>query len=425
MASPARRSQRSTNIWPGFVDALATLLMVIIFLLMIFVLAQFFLSEALSGRDAALQKLHDQVSELAEILSLERSTSEELRLNVAQLSEQLQATVSRADDLNAMVEALTLRAEGAEEKVATLTKSLDETTKIIEADRQIIEADRNIIEENKKLIAEYKKTIEVDREKIAIKVSQIIALSRSVEALKALKEELESKITSISGELQESNTSLFEEREISDSARAQVALLNQQMAALRQQLAQLSSTLKAYEELAEDQKVQISSLGKRLNAALATKVQELSRYRSEFFGRLREVLGKQPGIQIVGDRFVFQSEVLFESASAEIGESGQAQLEQLANGLKEIALKIPPDINWILRIDGHTDQIPIFTAKFPSNWELSSARAISVVNFLIDQGIPPNRLAAAGFAEYQPLDPRGDEIAYRRNRRIELKLTQR
>ncbi|MCG8511006.1 MAG: OmpA family protein, partial [Rhodospirillales bacterium] len=165
--------------------------------------------------------------------------------------------------------------------------------------------------------------------------------------------------------------------------------------------------------------------GKRLNAALASKVQELSRYRSEFFGRLRQVLGEQAGVRIVGDRFVFQSEVLFESASAELEEPGKAQLTQLGRTLSELAGKIPDDIDWVLRVDGHTDKIPIRTSKFPSNWELSTARAISVVKFLIEQGIPADNLAATGFGEFQPIDPRDDEIAYRRNRRIEFKLTQR
>ena len=194
---------------------------------------------------------------------------------------------------------------------------------------------------------------------------------------------------------------------------------------LREQLAQISEALEVAERKAKEQGVQISSMGKRLNSALATKVQELSRYRSEFFGRLREVLGDQPGIRIVGDRFVFQSEVLFASASANLGEEGMAQLKQLAATLREITKRIPEDIDWILRIDGHTDGIPISNWRFPSNWELSSARAISVVKFLISEGISANRLVAAGFGEFRPLDKAVDEVANRRNRRIEMKMTQR
>ena len=215
------------------------------------------------------------------------------------------------------------------------------------------------------------------------------------------------------------------ERELSNTAQAQVALLNQNVKALREQIARLADALGASEKKAKEQKVQIANLGQKLNAALAGKVTELTRYRSEFFGRLRSLLGRQRGIQVVGDRFVFQSEVLFQTGSADLGEAGRAQLGGLAETLLDIAKKIPPDLKWILRVDGHTDKVPISTGRFPSNWELSTARAISVVKFLIGQGIPPTNMAATGFGEHQPLDQRDDEIAHRRNRRIELKLTQR
>ena len=432
MAALARRAQRSTNIWPGFVDALATLLLVLMFLVMVFVLAQFFLNEALSGRDAALQKLEIQVSELAELLGLERAQSADLRLNVAQLSEELQASVALRDDLNATIEALTLRAETAEQTTERLNKALVEATATIEADKTKLAALSTRAESAEEKAARLKKALEdayttvaADKAKIQVQVRELAALTQSVAALRALKEELESKITKMSGKLEESEATVIAERDISESARARLALLNRQMAALREQLAQLSAVLEASEVLSKKQKVQIANLGKRLNAALATKVQELSRYRSEFFGRLREVLGRQPGVRIVGDRFVFQSEVLFASASAELGEAGKEQLGRLADTLREVSTKIPKDIDWILRIDGHTDKLPIKTAQFPSNWELSSARAISVVKFLKSREIPANRLVAAGFGEHQPLDDREDEIGYRRNRRIELKLTQR
>jgi chemotaxis protein MotB len=194
---------------------------------------------------------------------------------------------------------------------------------------------------------------------------------------------------------------------------------------LREQLARLSKALDVSEEKSKEQQVQIADLGRRLNLALASKVEELAQYRSEFFGRLREILGDRPDIRVVGDRFVFQSEVLFDQASADLGDPAKKQLMPLATALKELVQKIPKDINWVLRVDGHTDDRPISTAQFPSNWELSTARAISVVKFLIEQGIPAERLAATGFGQYQPLDPREDEVAWRRNRRIELKLTER
>ena len=412
------RSHRSTNIWPGFVDALATLLLVLIFLIMVFVLAQFFLNEAISGRDAALQKLDNQVSELAELLALERRSSADMRLNVTQLSKELQASVASNDDLQASVQALMLRAEGAETDVVGLKAELAGAFKSMAADKTKIES--QIAE-----IANAFKTIDADKAKIETQVAELVRLNQQVAALRALRDDLQEDVAAMSGKLKKSDSALTEEREISESARAQLALLNRQMAALREQLSRLTATLELAEEKDKKQNVQIASLGKRLNAALASKVQELSRYRSEFFGRLREVLGNNPGVRIVGDRFVFQSEVLYQTGSAEIGTRGRKQLAQLAETLHRIASKIPKDINWILQVDGHTDSVPISTARYPSNWELSTDRAISVVKFLISQRIPAERLAATGFGEHQPLDTRDDEIAFRRNRRIELKLTQR
>ncbi|MDH3913541.1 MAG: peptidoglycan -binding protein, partial [Rhodospirillales bacterium] len=213
--------------------------------------------------------------------------------------------------------------------------------------------------------------------------------------------------------------------ELSTEAQRKVDLLNRQILALREQLARLSEALDLAEAKTRDQNVQIADLGRKLNLALATKVQELARYRSEFFGRLRKVLGDHPGIRVVGDRFVFQSEVLFGSGSAELGEAGRQQLAQLARTLRQISARFPEKIDWILRVDGHTDRRPINTYEFASNWELSTARAISVVKYLVVHGIPARRLAATGFGEFQPIDDGEDEIAFRRNRRIELKLTQR
>ncbi len=397
MATLARRRPRSTNIWPGFVDAMATLLLVLIFLLMVFVLAQAFLNVALTGRDEALGRLRNQVGELADLLALERRSNSDLRLNVSQLSEELQSSVIRRDELNADVRSLTLLSKTAEEKARKLSGELGAAFT----------------------------TINTDKERIKAQADELSQLTNDVAALTALRRELEKKVAGLSAKLKETGAKVVVERRISATARAQLALLNQQMAALRRQLAGLSEALQISERQAREQGVQISSLGKRLNSALAGKVQELSRYRSEFFGRLRDILGRQKEVRIVGDRFVFQSEVLFASGSAELGEGGKEQLSRLALLLLDIAAKIPPDLNWILRVDGHTDDVPISNRRFASNWELSAARAISVVKFLKHQGIPAKHLAATGFGEYQPLDRRGDAIARRRNRRIELKLTQR
>ena len=391
------RNQHRTDIWPGFVDALAALLMVIIFLLMVFVIAQFFLNDALTGRDEALERLQVQVSNLADLLSLERQANEELRASTAKLSDELQASISISDGLKKQVKNLKLQAKTAEELAANLKNELALSLSNIGANEEIIES----------------------------QLTQVNALQNDVELLKALREELEEKVTQLLSKVSNKDEQLITEKKLSQTARAQIALLNKQVTALRKQILQIANILEASEKIAKKRRVKIVNLGKRLNAALASKVQELARYRSEFFGRLRDVLGSQPGIRIVGDRFVFQSEVLFSKGSDQLENEGQKQIQQLAGTLKAITVKIPKNIDWILRVDGHTDQIPIRTTRFPSNWELSTARAISVVKFLVQRGISPTNLAATGFGEFQPIDPRDTEEAYIRNRRIELKLTQR
>ena len=391
------RNQHRTDIWPGFVDALAALLMVIIFLLMVFVIAQFFLNDALTGRDEALERLQGQVSDLADLLSLERQANEELRASTAKLSDELQASISISDGLKKQVKNLKLQAKTAEELAANLKNELALSLSNIGENEKIIES----------------------------QLTQIGTLRNDVESLKALREELEEKVTQLLSKVSNKDEQLITEKKLSQTARAQIALLNKQVTALRKQILQIANTLEASEKIAKQRRVKIANLGKRLNAALASKVQELARYRSEFFGRLRDVLGSQPGIRIVGDRFVFQSEVLFSKGSDQLENEGQKQIQQLAGTLRAITVKIPKNIEWILRVDGHTDQIPIRTTRFPSNWELSTARAISVVKFLVQRGISPTNLAATGFGEFQPIDPRDTEEAYIRNRRIELKLTQR
>lgn len=433
----ASRSRRDTNIWPGFVDALATLLMVIIFLLLVFVMAQVFLNEALLGRDAALERLNSRINELAELLSLERENTAELRLNVTQLSAQLQETTSDRDALQNRFTAL-------ETSLAALRSERDGL--LVERDRLLADqearsgrqdslmAERNaLLEERNSLLAARQDTaaqladLASDRERLAEEAAK---LANDVIALRALRDELEEQVGKLAAQIDDAASAregleklLADERAVSDTARAQIALLNQQLAALRNQLAQLNAALEVAEREAQEKDIQITNLGQRLNAALAGRVQRLTRFRSEFFGRLREVLGNRPGIQVVGDRFVFQSEVLFPTGEAELQPGGIAQIGQLANTLLSISSEIPDDIEWVLRIDGHTDKRPIATPRFPSNWELSTARAVEVVKQLIAAGIPPERLLAAGFGEFRPLDPRDDEIALRRNRRIEFKLT--
>jgi chemotaxis protein MotB len=397
MAVTSSRGRRNLDIWPGFVDALATLLMAIIFLLMIFVVAQFFLTEALSGRDAALNRLQGRLSELSDLLSLEQQRSQELSEDIARLSSELQATLAERHTLGLALEAAEERAREAEGLASALTRSLAQS----EAERA--RAEESAAEQSRRLNR----------------------LAADVAALQALKEELEDEIRALAARAEEQGEALVEEREISESARAQIALLNKQLGALRDQLQQLNAALEASEALSAEQKVELESLGRRLNAALATKVQELARYRSEFFGRLRDALGDQAGVRIVGDRFVFQSEVLFPTASAQLEQDGRGDILQVAETLKSVAERIPDDLDWVLQVEGHTDAVPIATERYPSNWELSTARAMSVLRLLSEAGIPPERLSAAGFGEYHPLDPGASAEAYQRNRRIELKLTQR
>jgi chemotaxis protein MotB len=439
-------TRRAINIWPGFVDGLATLLLVVIFVLMVFMIAQFFLSVALSGKNDALVRLNTEVQELAELLALERSANIELNANIGELSSQLQESVAAQDNLANQLRALIIErddlaaalsraqteteqaqrdSEEAQSALAEIRGAESEALSELEAERQKLEQalarmriDEEKLRQAQALVASKEteleaayKTIEADKETIEAQLAELAILQ-------SLRDEMRKEV--LAGE-----AALVEQESLTDEATAQVALLNRQIAALREQLASLSVALDVMEAENEEKEVQIADLGRRLNAALATKVQELARFRSDFFGRLRELLGDRQDIRVVGDRFVFQSEVLFASGSAELEPEGRKQLSQLAGALAEIAATIPDDIDWVLRVDGHTDRRPISTQEFPSNWELSTARAISVVKFLIIRGIGPNRLAATGFGQFQPLDTGSDEIAFRRNRRIELKLTQR
>jgi len=379
LTASSRRSRSPVNIWPGFVDALAALLIIVIFLLMVFVLSQFYLQNTLSGREKALDSLTQQVSELAELLSLERQANADLNLSIEQLSAQLQSSLGEKDRMETTIGELTSSLRESKQSVTSLIGDLEGTN------QQMASLQERLIEEQQ----------------------------HNAEALA----DMESRH-------RESKSMLAQERELTGKQRDALDLLNQQIAAMRSQLMALNEALEAAEKKDEENQVKISNLGKRLNVALAGKVQELAKYRSEFFGRLREVLGERKDIRVVGDRFVFQSEVLFDSGSDALGLEGQVQLDRLAETLLEIAVTIPEGLDWILRIDGHTDLVPISNERFRSNWELSAARAISVVKFLVKAGIPANRLAATGFGEFSPLDPQKDEIAFRRNRRIEIKLTQ-
>ena len=424
MAIAPRNSRRSSiDIWPGFVDALAQLLMVIIFILLVFTAGQFYLSEVLSGRDQALQRLQQQVNELGDLLAMERRASQELRASATELSAQLASSQAERD---------------------RLTGQLRDADAIVNADKEKIELQLSEIESLRRDL-DALKTVRADLEaKIAALAQQqapkelgtLRDRTKELEARLAAEQERTSlaqkeidardvRLREVGSRADRAEQGLVAEKEISRNALARVDQLNAQLAALRDQLSRIAAALDVSEAKVKEQQGQIVELGKRLNLALVNKVEELARYRSEFFGRLREILGDRPDIRIVGDRFVFQSEVLFAPGSADLSDDAKTELAPVIAALKEISAKIPPDISWMLRVDGHTDRRPINNPQFPSNWELSTARAISVVRFAVDEGIPASRVAAAGFADKQPIDPRSTEDAYRRNRRIELKLTER
>jgi chemotaxis protein MotB len=342
MALARARRDAGMNYWPGFVDALSTLILGIIFLLSVFVVVQFYLTQEVTGKDTALTRLNSQIAQLTELLSLEKTGKLSL-----------------------------------EEQLAQIRSSLS--------------------------------TAEGERERY-----------------KGLFEGVGSGAAAAQGKINEVSGQLDAEKRLSARALAQVEVLNQQIAALRRQLAALEDALDATEKKDRESQSRIADLGQRLNVALAQRVQELSRYRSDFFGRLRAILGNRPDIRIVGDRFVFQSEVFFDAGKATLDKAeGRAELDGLAAALLELERKIPGEIGWVLRVDGHTDVRPINSPQFKSNWELSAGRAISVVQYLIGKGVSPQRLVAAGFGEFQPIEPEKTEEAFARNRRIELKLTER
>ena len=338
-----RRFRHSSeyNFWPSFVDALSTLLIVVLFFLLLFVLAHFFMGRNLDTKNTEINRLNSDLMQLTDELAVQRHVTENLSSELAQMTEEHAKTLSKMALLEQDIKVLTLRKKELEKETAQKSRDVEN------------------------------------------------------------------------------------ERKISQEAKAHLALLTAQTEKLTKELAQLSAQLDAAEIRDKEQKAQIVDLGKKLNRALAAKASELASYRSEFFGTLRKVLQDRDDIRIVGDRFVFQSELFFKSGSAFLEEKGRKQLKVLAKTIKELQKKIPKNISWVLRVDGHTDDVPIRNEQYPSNWQLSANRAISVVQYLIDQGVPAQHLVAAGFGEYQPIDRKKTEAARRKNRRIEFKLTER
>jgi chemotaxis protein MotB len=341
LARARRRNVGRAEYWPAFVDIMTNLLLVFIFLLSIYALVQFFLSQEISGKDTVLNRLNAQIAELTELLALEKAGKGDLNDSLAELQASLAAAENERDRLKGLLAGQSDAGVAASTRIAGL------------------------------------------------------------------------------------ESDLASEKQISQRALSQVELLNQQISALRRQIAALESALDVSEQRDRESQTKIADLGKRLNVALAQRVQELSRYRSDFFGRLREILGDRPDIRVVGDRFVFQSEVLFATGSDQINEQGTEEISKLGDAVLELLKEIPTDIPWVLQVNGHTDKRPITGGRFASNWDLSAARAISVVRYLAGKGIPPEHLVAAGYGEFQPLEDADTDEARAKNRRIELKLTER
>lgn len=418
-------SQRGVDIWPGFVDALSTLLLVVVFVLMVFMVAQFSLGYALNDRDEALRTLDQEVARLANLLSLEKAESSRLRTDVVSLSETLESRTVQFGRLSDQLAALASEKKKLGDEMLAVTENL----KIAEEKRRTLKDQLSDLESeaaelsaakagvDAELVDAYQ-TIEADKERIEVQLSEIALLE-------GMRDSLSSELKQSQKDNEQLQQQQEAQQELTKQAKSEVSLLNQQVASLRHQLLSLSEALEVSEALSEEQEAKIDDLGERLNVALANKVQQLARYRSEFFGRLREILGNRDDVRIVGDRFVFQSEVLFGSGETTLDDNGKQQLASLARALKDISAQIPDDIEWVLRVDGHTDSQPISTPLYPSNWELSTARAVSVVRFLVQEGIPARNLAATGFGEFQPLSRDGTPESLRRNRRIELKFTQR
>ena len=375
IANKTRRRQVDYT-WPGFVDALSSLLMVIIFVLMIFVLSQFFLSQKMSGQDEALVNLRNNLAELGELLSLERDTTTELTSQLSIL----------------------------EDKIKQVKNELEDEKKLTKQFNNDLISKNEIINSNQNKILELQKIIDEKIQNTLLLQSNINNLNKDVE---------ENKL-----ELVQKNKELKANKE-------EINKLISASLKLKNKLTQLQALLTAYKAKDKKEKVKSINLGKGLNSALARRVEELQKFRSDFFGRVRELIKGRKEIRIVGDRFVFQSEVLFSLGSDELGAKGKIEMKKLATTLMEIEKSLPNDIDWILQIEGHTDSLPVKKGQsYADNWELSTKRALSVLRFLIKEGINPKKLSASGFGSYQPIDSNNTDEARMKNRRIEMKITQ-
>lgn len=434
-----RRSSSAISVWPGFVDALSALLMLVIFMLLIYTLTQLYLSQSLTNRDAELTRLNARLVEISELLGLE---SQQVRV----LADQLQVTqealvVSRDREAILQVEAgrLADTVDADREQIKVLLGTQASLQQDILALRTLrAELEQNIAQLQQSLLLR-----EVDlADRTAERDEQIVALGALRDRTLALAAELADerertllaqrdidrqavRIEDLLAIVSEGELALAESSVLTTAQQAQVAQLDRRIEQLQNQLRAIGAALQLQESVSMTQEIELAALGERLNTLLAARVSELEQYQSEFFRNLRTILGDRDDIQVIGDRFLLPSELLFASGSADIEAMGLAELNKVAALVIELTGSISDNVEWILRVDGHTDNVPIQTAQFPSNWELSVARALAVVRYLQTQGVPAERMAATGFGEHQPIDQERSAAALRTNRRIEFKLTNR
>ena len=448
------RSRLSDFTWPGFVDGLASLLMVFVFVLMVFVIIQANLAFRISGQDSRITALQRDLLELGNILNIERETNSQL---LSELSDTKVLMSALETDNKQLLSQITFLQEELSDKeeiiiakeadISSLSSQLFELEDNLNAARAISEQRGDEIKSLIFRLTANEK--ELDEKSTAFKKQQI-ELKKNLELIEentALISTLKSEISDLSEQNNFNAANLAEKEKLlliaerallkkaeelaaannsSNEAKAEIDKLLINTNTLRQEIQKLNSLLAEKERESINDKIAIADLGKKLNSALASRVQDLQKFRSEFFGQLREILENRSEVRVVGDRFIFQSEVIFATGQANVSAAGKDQLADIASALREIEKSIPENIPWVLQIEGHTDSDPIANSSiFRDNWDLSTERALSVVRFLRSEGISANRLAAAGYGEFQPIDSGNSAASKQRNRRIELKLTQR
>ncbi len=465
--SKSQRAEENSIIWPGFVDVLASTLMVIIFVVLLFTVAQVYLGDLVVGKNEQIQNLEKTIEiqdetiveqdlslsgkELAlierqevikqldteleildeEIRSKQTEISEKENLLIAkdELLSQKDETILSLDDL------INQQAIDITELNEIIARITDELSLSLE-EKEELRSKLSSLGEEQQLLKNQLQELGGENQLLVGQLSdsqgRIQSLLESLSSSKGENEILETQISSVENQnqsLRDQIASLEQDSLIQgtnlNEALAQISRLSEDIKILSNEIQLLNNLLDSKEAEIASNKIELGELGDRLNRVLTSELFKLQKYKSEFFGQLSETLGQREDIQIKGDRFIFQSEILFESGSADIQSEGRVALSLVAKTLIDLSDKIPTDLNWILQIDGHTDRVPIATAKFPSNWELSHARALEVVKFFIQQGVPADKLSANGYGEYQPisLGSSGDDLKL--NRRIELKITQR